>query len=118
VASVSAAMKTKTKVILITSACTIAAIALGSNTPLGEMVWPAQDLHTPPTSAQVPAFIAVSLIEAVAFGLGVSFLIYGYPSVRQRTGSTREAVAVYLSIAWLLVSWFPHDNLQDRTSVV
>ena len=104
-------MKTKTKVILTTSACTIAAIALGGNTPLGEMIWPAKELHTPPSPAQIPAFILVSLVEAVAFGLGVSFLAFGYPHVRRRIDSAREAAPVFVAIGWLLISWFPHDNL-------
>src|SRR3989337_2269750 len=99
-------MKTKTKVILTTSACAIAAIALGGNTPLGEIIWPAKELHTPPSAAQIPAFVLVSLVEAVAFGLGVSFLAFGYPYVRRRMDSAGEAAPVYVSIGWLLISWF------------
>lgn len=104
-------MRTKTKVILITSACTITAMALGGNTPLGQLIWPAKELHAPPSSAQVPAFIIIGLVEAVAFGLGISFLAFGYPQVRRRADSAREATMVYVSIGWLLISWFPHDNL-------
>ena len=50
--------------------------------------------------------------EALAFGLGISFLTLGLPVVRRVSeGSRARAWAAYLSIGWLLVSWWPHDNL-------
>ena len=68
-------------------------------------------METAPSDAQLVGSILVSLFAAIVFGLGVSFLVLGYPAVRRRIGSTPHAVATYVPIAWILVSCFPHDNL-------
>ena len=86
-------------------------MALGAEAPLGQSIWPAQEMATTPSEAQVTGFILVSLFASIVFGLGVSFLLLGYPAVRRRVGSTPHAVATFVAIAWILVSWFPHDNL-------
>jgi hypothetical protein len=79
---------------------------------LGPVIWPPA-AHAPElSSAQLPFAIAVFAIEALAFGLGISFLTLGLPVVRRVSeGSRARAWAAYLSIGWLLVSWWPHDNL-------
>ena len=43
------------------------------------------------------------------FGLGISFIILGWPLVK-RLNNTKSAVILYISISWLLISWWPHDN--------
>jgi hypothetical protein len=51
-------------------------------------------------------------MTSLTFGLGVSFLLFGLPLVRRfAAGSEPRAWAMYLAIGWLLVSWWPHDNL-------
>lgn len=79
---------------------------------LGPVIWPPA-AHGPELSAaQLPFAIAVFAIEALAFGLGISFLVLGLPVVRRvAEGSRAKVWAMYLSIGWLLVSWWPHDNL-------
>ena len=89
-------MKTWIKVSIITFLLGIPAFLLGP------VIWP--------PAAQLPFAIAVFVIEALAFGLGISFLALGLPVVRRATDAPR-AWAMYLSIGWLLVSWWPHDNL-------
>lgn len=50
--------------------------------------------------------------EVVTFGLGVSFLIFGYPLVQSTLPASKGLTfAVYLSIGWLLANWWPHDSL-------
>ena len=79
---------------------------------LGPVIWPPA-AHGPELSAgQLPFAVAIFAIEALGFGLGISFLALGLPVVRRvADGSRARAWAMYLSIGWLLVSWWPHDNL-------
>jgi hypothetical protein len=65
-----------------------------------------------PTAAERPLFIVLGAVYALALGLGVAFLAFGLPMVRRlvRSGPGR-VIAVYLTIAWLLVSWYPHGGL-------
>jgi hypothetical protein len=79
---------------------------------LGPVIWPPAADAPVPSSTQLPFFMAVSAAEALAFGLGISFLAFGLPLVRKvANGSRLRAWAMYLSISWLLVSWWPHDNM-------
>ena len=98
-------MKKKVAVLLITLAIALPALILGP------MIWPASG-HVSPTPGQLPFFIFLSIIEALAFGLGVSFLIYGWPLVRKVERTAKQnGWLLYISIAWLLMSWWPHDNM-------
>lgn len=65
-----------------------------------------------PSSTQLPFFIVLSLVESVAFGLGISFFLFGeHLLLRLKPKPNWLTWAVYLSIGWDLVSWWPHDNL-------
>lgn len=65
-----------------------------------------------PTAAQVPFYVVLGGINALALGLGVAFLVFGLPSVRRFVlPELGRAVAAYLAIAWLLMSWYPHGGL-------
>lgn len=78
---------------------------------LGRVIWPPAG-EVEPTSGQLPFFIFESFSEALSLGLGVAFLIFGLPLVRQvETSSKLRAWLMYLSIGWLMVSWWPHGNL-------
>jgi MFS superfamily sulfate permease-like transporter len=50
----------------------------------------------------------VSTVEALLFGVGVAFVIFGW----RWLGADRSklATAAFVAIAWTLVSWWPHDN--------
>ena len=81
---------------------------------LGPVIWPPAADAPVPSATQLPFYMAVSAAEALAFGLGISFLAFGLPLVRKVTNRSRlRAWAMYLSISWLLVSWWPHDNLHQ-----
>jgi hypothetical protein len=48
----------------------------------------------------------------VTFGLGVSFLFFGLPIMRAiAPASMLLTRAAQISIAWLLLNWWPHDSL-------
>jgi hypothetical protein len=79
--------------------------------PLGSFWRPSSDA-SPPTGAQLPLFILLNVAEVLAFGIGVSFLIFGYTAVQRVLPQSKAlAFAAYLSIAWLLANWWPHDSL-------
>ena len=79
---------------------------------LGPVIWPPA-AHGPELSAaQLPFALVIFAIEALGFGLGVSFLALWLPVVRRVANWSRaRSWATYLAIGWLLVSWWPHDNL-------
>ena len=87
------------------------AVLASPNGPLGVFWRPAAGSPVP-TSAQLPFFILLNITEGLTFGLGISFLIFGYPMVRAISpASSRLTRAAHVSIAWLLANWWPHDSL-------
>jgi hypothetical protein len=81
-------------------------------TALGPVIWPPVAMGMGPTPNQLPFFVFESFFEALALGLGVSFLVFGLPIVRGVAPNLkRRAWLMYLSIGWGLVSWWPHGNL-------
>jgi hypothetical protein len=74
----------------------------------GPILWPTSDppLFSEPTATQLPFFIVLQVVTALTFGLGVSFLLFGWQVVRRVSADwTLRAWLMYLSIGWLLVSW-------------
>jgi hypothetical protein len=79
---------------------------------LGPVIWPPAEGGPAPTGGQLPFFIILALTESVLLGLGISFLLFGFPVVRRVSPDSKlRAWAMYLCIGWLMVSWWPHDNL-------
>jgi hypothetical protein len=75
---------------------------------LSRVIWPDIAGMPMPIGTQLPFLIGVSAIESIAFGIGVAFLISLWPYMHGRgTGDW----LVLLSATWLLISWWPHDNL-------
>jgi hypothetical protein len=100
------------KWIAVTVVLAIFAFLTAVNGPLGPVLgWrPAPDNPTP-EGIQVPFFILLGLTEAVAFGFGVAFLLFGYAwmSTAGPAPSALTRVA-HLSIAWWLINWWSHDS--------
>jgi hypothetical protein len=96
---------------LLTIVLAAIAFVLSPNAPLGGFWSPHAHLPTP-TAAQLPLLILLNVTEVVTFGIGVSFLFFGLPIMRAiapaSMGLTRAA---QVSIAWLLLNWWPHDSL-------
>ena len=101
------------KVAVVTFVVAIAAFLFGSHGPLGSMLWPTPvTLVSAPTATQEKLFMLLDGFEAVAFGLGIAFLLFGWPAVRRAMGaSPGRALVMYLGIAWVLSNWWIHDNL-------
>jgi hypothetical protein len=75
---------------------------------IGRVIWPDAPGAANPPAPVLPVFILVSAVEALLFGVGVAFVIFG----RRRLGAFRSklANAAFVAIAWTLISWWPHDN--------
>ncbi len=103
--------RTWIKVLALTVVLAVIAFATSPNAPLGAFWAPASDMPTP-TATQIPLFILLNVTEALAFGLGISFLLFGYSAVRSISpASPLLTRAAHVSIAWLLLNWWPHDSL-------
>ena len=103
-------LKTSTKVVFITLVIVVLALLANPVGPLGGFWRPAADVPNP-AGIQRALFLVIFVVEAIALGLGVSFLLYGFPLARAVSvaspGLTR---AVHLAITWLLVNWWAHDS--------
>lgn len=94
------------KVLLVTVLVAVPALILGP------VIWPPVEGGPSPTATQIPFLLFLNLVQAIVLGLGVSFLAFGLPVVRRISpGSKVRAWAMYLSIAYLMVSWWPHINM-------
>jgi hypothetical protein len=61
-------------------------------------------------------FLAVG--DALLLGLGVSFLLFGFPVVRRVSPDSKlRAWVMYLSIGYLMVSWWPHLNMHAANGI-
>jgi len=80
---------------------------------LARVIWPDGAGAPAPPLPVLPVFIAISALEALLFGVGVAFVIFGrrwLPS-----DSSRLATASFAAVAWSLLSWWPHDNFHRVT---
>jgi hypothetical protein len=101
---VSSTRRTWVKVLILILVVTVPAFLLG------HVIW--HPLGMAPSPGQMPFFMVVSFFEALALGLGVSFLVFGMPLVRSVPSELKtRAWLMYLGIGWALVSWWPHGNL-------
>jgi hypothetical protein len=97
--------------IALTLGLSFVAVLANPSGPLGGFWRPSA--HMPaPTGLELPFGLLLKIAEGLTFGLGISFLVFGYPLVRAISpaslGLTRAA---HISIAWLLANWWPHDSL-------
>ncbi|WKZ37054.1 MAG: hypothetical protein QY332_03835 [Anaerolineales bacterium] len=102
------------KWLVITFALGIAAFLASPNAPLGGF-WEVQahDGHTP-EGMQRMLFMLLTAIQSLAFGFGFAFLLFGREAVRSFLPAEGGlGLAVYLAIAWSLLSWWPHTNLHQ-----
>lgn len=99
-------MLTWVKVLLVTLAFGLPTI------PLGQMIWPNAPSEIAPTSQQVFHFIVLSGFEALAFGLGVSLLLFGQDYLKNLPVKIKSsALIIWAILSWMLVSWWPHDRM-------
>ena len=103
--------KIRGKVIALTIVLAVLAFLASPNGPLGGFLRPSPD-EPMPTGGQLPFFIGMNLAEVITFGFGVSFLIFAFPLVRAIAPASQTLTRLaHISIAWLLLNWWPHDSL-------
>ena len=101
-------MNTAIKVALITTVVAVPAFFLGP------VLFPPADIGLAPTTGQIPVFLSLAVGDAILLGLGVAFLLLGFPVVRRVAPDSRlRSWAMYIAIGYLLVSWWPHLNLHS-----
>lgn len=89
--------------ILLLSLCTI---------PLGMTLFPNAPSHMAPTPVQLPFFIILSVIEALALGAALIFIISGWKIIKGLKGKNRTIFFMaFIAISWSLGSWWIHDRL-------
>ncbi|MFI1015160.1 AMP-binding protein [Streptomyces sp. NPDC020965] len=77
---------------------------------LTDSIWPGStDLSIVP-NPWATLFRGLYVVESVAFGVGVAFLVGGRPLMSSRGKPRGLTSAAHLAIGWLLVSWWPQDN--------
>jgi hypothetical protein len=74
-------------------------------------LWPMPPTAPRPPGNLLPLFVLLILVESIAFGLGVAFLVFGLPPLRRMGRPAGLTTAAYVAIAFLLVNWWPHDSL-------
>ena len=70
---------------------------------LTPFLWPNTSGNMGPGPNLLPFFIIYSIFESITFGIGMAFLTIYW----NRFSAHR---LVFLSVVWMLVSWWPHDN--------
>ena len=96
-------MNTRSRIIAVVVAGTV--LAFGSS----QLLWPAPPGFTPPAGL-LPFFVVLGLVESLAFGAGVAFLIFGFRLIARTGVNASAAWGGYLGIAWSLVNWWAHDG--------
>lgn len=93
------------------SATAVAVIGAIATLALGRAIWPDPAGAATPPSDLLPLFVALSILEGLAFGAGLAFLLFGMAPLRRLGAGAALTWAAYLSISFMLLSWWPHDNL-------
>jgi len=98
-------MKTHYKIALVAVPSAIVALLLT------QVIWPNPMGASTPDASLMPYFIFIAGLECLAFGIGLAFAIFGWPMLRRLSGEGWLSTAMFISTVWLLVSWWPHDNM-------
>ncbi|WP_033216537.1 AMP-binding protein [Streptomyces virginiae] len=78
---------------------------------LTNFLWPGSTDLTGVPQPWAFLFFVLYLFECVAFGVGVVFLIGGRARMLRQRRSPSLTVVAHLAVSYLLLSWWPQDNL-------
>ena len=107
-------MKTPAKVAIVTLVVGIAGFVTEPNGPLGTF-WLPDTSFPKPEGIQLALFMILGAVEALALGLGASFLLFGGSTIKAGAGVSESlASAARLSIAWILMNWWAHDSFHQH----
>ncbi len=97
-------MNTKLLAGVVTLATAVPAFALS------RVIWPDPHGAPAPPPGLLPFLLVPAMFEALAFGLGVAFLVFGGRLLARAGQPAALTFATYLGIAWSLLNWWPHVN--------
>jgi len=100
----------KTKIIVTTLVVGVLAFLAEPNGPAG-VFWRPSPMVPEAVGIQLPLFMLLGMIEALVFGLGIAFLVFGASMVNQFKVLPGLARAAHLSISWVMINWWAHDSL-------
>jgi len=100
------------------SKATITIVLLAALTfTTGPLLWPvSHDFEF--TQEQLPFLVLLSLLESLAFGAGIAFIFFGWPlmaKISPKNAALKKLT--FISIAWSLISWWPHDSLHAANGI-
>src|SRR6266511_1928339 len=105
-------MKTWLKILLITLGTAVLTFVLSP------IIWPPDPHGAAPSGLQLLLFMVLAALDALIFGLGVAFISYGLPLVRRvANGSRARTWITFIATGWLLISWWPHDNMHKHNGM-
>ncbi|MFJ3723263.1 AMP-binding protein [Streptomyces sp. NPDC090045] len=78
---------------------------------LTSLLWPGSTDLTGVPQPWAFLFSVLYLFECAAFGVGVVFLLGGRARMRSRGRGRRITAAAHLAVSYLLLAWWPQDNL-------
>lgn len=78
---------------------------------LTKVFWPGSTDLTGVPQPWAFLFFLLYLIECVSFGIGLVFLFRGRARMPLRGRGRRLTTAAHLAVAYLLMAWWPQDNL-------
>ena len=85
---------------------------------LGPQLWPMRSDIPAPPPALLPGYIALSAIEALAFGFAVALGLFGWPSIRKLPlGATWINKMLLTTLCWLTGNWWIHDHLHMQVGL-
>ena len=84
---------------------------------LTRVIFPLPPNMPAPPSGLLPYFVFLDVVADLLFGLGIAFLVFGYPLMRRAGQTAGVTVGAYASIAFLLLNWWPHANLHMVTGL-
>lgn len=103
----------RTKWVVPTLVFSVLSLLASPNAPLGGF-WGGQAEGAAPTGIMRVLFVILAMIQSIAFGFGISFLLFGFPRARTKVQAYRAwTQAAHLAIAWSLISWWPHSSLHQ-----
>jgi hypothetical protein len=78
----------------------------------GPKLWPMAPAVPQPPSNLLPLYIVLAAVEALAFGFGVTFAVFGWPAIRRLPlGAPWLNKLLFITLCWFMGNWWMHDNL-------
>ena len=75
----------------------------------GQALWPKSPDFLP-NATQLFLLNVIYFIEALLFGFGIALFYFGLAPIKETSKNMRrKTMLAFISLCWLLVSWYPHD---------